>query len=672
MRILILFAVILFSASGMYGQKLLRLKKGNEHYKQKKYTEAIQEYEVLMGSSSGSALMGVDARMNLADCYRITTQPRKAQKLYQEVLGYSGDRPEVLLQYGEILMSLGQFEDAKSQFQSYTDLRPDDPRGSQLIKRCDLIQSIRPVYDKVELVVQKAANDSLTDQSSPAFYGNSIVFTSDEIPEASLDESRERSYLNLYISEVDPATGDLLPSSKFARRLNDNSRHDGPATFSRNGRNILYSQSVKPPTASDETSYFLQIVRSKNEDGRWTDPQSLDFNIVGKMVTHPCLSADGLELYFAADLKGGYGGTDIWVSQYEEGEWKAPKNLGPVVNTRANEAFPFMHPDGTLFYASKGHPGYGGYDLFKSKPVGNGIDWLEPENLGEPINSAFNDSYFLLADDATKGFMVTDRDGSDNLYRFTLVGIEPLVLEDLKPRTSADFFDPNEEEEVDADLAGGQLSDEDFVDKMLEDAANNNNTENTDNTDNTDNNNTENNNNSSNSDNVAENNNTNTNSTNNNSNNNSNSSDNDNTNGTWANNTTNNNSSNNNNSSSNNSKRTDTSENGGPIEVSMVNHQRPKDAEDNPQLLVDLRVVDANIEVALTNAKVLVQNMFTGENETLSVQTDGSVQLTLQPNQKYLIKGSCNGYYGGTIPIATIGAYKTQTVAAQLPLIKKD
>lgn len=669
MRILILFSVILFSTSGMYGQKLLRLKKGNEHYKQKKYTEAIQEYEVLMGSTSGAALMGVDARMNLADCYRITTQPRKAQKLYQEVLGYSGDRPEVLLQYGEILMSLGKFEDAKSQFQSYTDLRPDDPRGAQLIKRCDLIQSIRPVYDKVELVVQKAVNDSLTDQSSPAFYGNSIVFTSDEVPETSLDESRERSYLNLYISAIDSSTGDLLPSSKFARRLNDNSRHDGPATFSRNGRNILYSQSVKPPTASDETSYFLQIVRSKNEDGRWTDPQALDFNIVGKMVTHPSLSADGLELYFAADLKGGYGGTDIWVSQYEEGEWKAPKNLGPVVNTRANEAFPFMHPDGTLFYASKGHPGYGGYDLFKSKPVGNGVDWLEPENLGEPINSAFNDSYFLLSDDATKGFMVSDRDGSDNLYRFTLVGVEALVLEDLKPRTSADFFDPNEEEEVDADLAGGQLSDEDFVDKMLEEAANNTNTTDNDNTNTTNNDNdnntvAENNSDNTNTDNNSNSNNTSTSSNSNNANNTSNS----NNDGTW---TTNDN--NNTNTTNNNNTVTNTNNNNGePVEVPMVNYERPKDAEDNPELLVDLRVVDANIEVALANAKVLVQNVFTGENKTLSVQADGSVQLTLQPNQKYLVKGSCSGYYGGTIPIATIGAYKTQTVAAQLPLIKKD
>ncbi len=166
----------------MYGQKLLRLKKGNGFYNQKKYTEAILEYEVLMGSSSGSALMGIDARMNLADCYRITTQPRKAQKLYQEVLDYSGDRPDVLLQYGEVLMSLGEFEDAKTQFQNYTDLRPDDPRGTQLMTRCDEIQAIRPVYDNVELVAQSIANDSLTDQSSPTYYGNSIVFTSDQMP----------------------------------------------------------------------------------------------------------------------------------------------------------------------------------------------------------------------------------------------------------------------------------------------------------------------------------------------------------------------------------------------------------------------------------------------------------------------------------------------------------
>jgi outer membrane biosynthesis protein TonB len=566
---------------------------------------------------------------------------------------YAKERKDFYLNYGEVLMQLGKFEEAKDQFKTYASERPEDPKTASLIAKCERIQAIRPIYSEVELKPLMVLNDSARDEFGLAFYGaTGLVFVSDRIAEtdvvANLSEGNS-GYLNIYVAELGTDSSFLSPRL-FSKRLNAPSKHNGPATFSRDGKTVYFSQSG---AARPNGGFDLQIMVSKLEGDQWTKPEALSFNLANKIFTHPCLSADGTALYFSSDMPGGQGGTDIWVSYYKGDRWTAPRNLGPKVNTAENESFPFVHPDGTLYFASKGHDGYGGYDLYRCKPMGNGIDWLDAENLGQPFNSGADDTYFLLEDDQTKGFLVSAIAGSDDIYAFQLKAAEAQTLpEGIAARGSSDFLDVVGEEK--------QKNDEKFVDEMIakggkieEPSPNNTKTDNkTTNPDQPKNNPEPNKTTEKPSkpnktpdeefvDNMI----------------------------SGGNNTANPETPNNADKTNHNSETANTNPENSNTETARTN---PRPATGNAELTVELRVVDALDNTKLSKAKVILLNELNQQKESFSVNADGTVRLKLQPDQSYQLRAEADGYYGTSLPISTVGAYESQTVSAALPLLKKE
>jgi len=157
------------------------------------------------------------------------------------------------------------------------------------------------------------------------------------------------------------------------------------------------------------------IYTSELVDNQWSKPANLG-NIVNTstMESQPCISADGQELYFVRYSRT-YESTDIYYSQFYQGKWTNPK---PIVsaNSKGNEMSPFIHPDGnTLYFASDGLPGMGGYDIFMCKKMPRG-EWSTPQNLGYPINSEKNEISFVVSSDGRKGYISTDRDGGMGGY----------------------------------------------------------------------------------------------------------------------------------------------------------------------------------------------------------------------------------------------------------------
>ena len=157
------------------------------------------------------------------------------------------------------------------------------------------------------------------------------------------------------------------------------------------------------------------IYSSDFVDNEWAKPVNLG-NIVNTstMESQPCISADGKELYFVRYSRT-YESTDIYCSQLYQGKWTNPK---PIIsaNSKGNEMSPFIHPDGnTLYFASDGIPGMGGYDIFMCKKIDRG-EWSEPVNLGYPINSDKNEISFVVSTDGKKGYISTDRDGGMGGY----------------------------------------------------------------------------------------------------------------------------------------------------------------------------------------------------------------------------------------------------------------
>jgi len=614
MRIIILVFSILLTVSNIHAQRIQHLKKGNAFYKEKDYTNAVVEYEKLWSSTAGAKLLGVDAKMNLANSYRIMDYPFKAKELYQQVMNYGDDRQSIYLEYGKVLMSLGRYDEAIKQFEIYAQKNPESTEPTALIQQCRDIENIEPLFANVEVLNQEMVNDSATRQIGITYYGDGVVFASDELGE-DMGDMRTRGFLNMRVSGVD-AEGNLKRSEKFTQSLNSSERHDGPAAFSRDGLHVFYSQSVP----NREGGTVLQIWTSSFRDGRWIEARPLEFLMQGSNFTHPTLSADGRTLYFASDMKGTFGGLDIWMSNYEDNSWTYPINLGKDINTEKDDAWPYIHPDGDLYFSSKGHPGFGGYDVFRTRPLGNGVDWLPIENLGQPFNSSFSDVSFIMSDDQTQGFLSSNREKSYDVFKFVIVNAEKQMLpEGILPRKSMGISEiehpvtlsniperPNgmtDDQYVDylAELAGNGK-----IDLPKADEPNRNPSTTTTTTTNPD----------------------------------------------------------------NPSTTTTTTTPTNPDSQTPDYEPTPTPSE-NIVLAVVLKVMDVANSRPLGDAKVVVKNKFTQEEEILDVNPQGEVEVSLDPDQKYTISGQCAGYKESSLPVSTMGVVASDRVQANLPMEKE-
>jgi len=168
---------------------------------------------------------------------------------------------------------------------------------------------------------------------------------------------------------------------------------------------------------------LLKIYYAEKTGGEWGEIMPFFLNSKEYSVGHPTLSADGKTLYFASDMPGGLGETDIWMCKREGDAWGPAANLGKTVNTSEKEMFPTMRNDGILFFASAGHPGYGALDIFKTRNE-NG-SWSTPENLHPPVNGSFDDFAIAFAPGDKNGFFSSNRPegmGSDDIYAFRAAG----------------------------------------------------------------------------------------------------------------------------------------------------------------------------------------------------------------------------------------------------------
>lgn len=253
------------------------------------------------------------------------------------------------------------------------------------------------------------------DEFSPVFYKNGLVFTSNRNWSLvkNYQNSENKSLFNL--NYVDTLTGKVkLFSRSLSTRYND-----GPASFSKNGDTIYFSRNLKVDgVAEQEISprNKLGIFTAVQEDNNWVKILDVRFNNEYYNITTPCISPDGRRLFFASDNPAGFGGTDLYYCNWKGDYWDDPVNLGPVINTSGNESFPFVNSEGGLFFASDGHPGMGGKDIYYTKEV-NG-KWLPPVHLDPPINSIYDDFGIITDSVMGQGYFSSKRGPSIDIYKF--------------------------------------------------------------------------------------------------------------------------------------------------------------------------------------------------------------------------------------------------------------
>ncbi len=275
---------------------------------------------------------------------------------------------------------------------------------------------------QVNYVVKPVSFNSRSwDEFSPVYYKDGIVFCSNQPSNApvSYGNSRNGIFNIFYVSGNDSLK--WKNKQVFAREISADV-NQGPATFGKNGEMIYYSRnnnlSGRLKNANDSTNK-LGIYSAEFINGKWGNIKPFEHNSTLFTFCTPALSNDGSRLYFASDMPGGYGGLDIYYCERENDAWERPVNLGPLVNTRGNEVFPFACKSGKVYFASDGKPGFGRKDLFYSMEI-NG-SWIEPVHLDSSINSPYDD-FGLIADPlGEKGYFSSNRNGTDDIFSFTFI-----------------------------------------------------------------------------------------------------------------------------------------------------------------------------------------------------------------------------------------------------------
>lgn len=402
------------------------LEKANKLYEDLKFYEAADMYEEVYKKKSDQKVKAKVA-MQAAESYRQTDEWRKAQLWYTRAIRMGHNEPEAYYNLGEMYRYQEDFDMAREQFETLLKEHPGNELGKQGLELLDLVEELTDGVTRFNVDVERRLNSTSND-FAPTYYKRSteaLVFTSDREDGVSKKDFgwTGKKFTDLYISNWNKRTErwekpELLPgevNSPF---------NDGVATFNSRGNEIYYTQCNDP----DGEGYNCKIMVARKKGQEWGEGEALPFCTDSTVrYGHPSLSPDGKKLFFTSTQEeGGFGGRDIWVSFYvsRSRTWGDPINLGPTINTEKDEMYPYALDDTTLYFASNGHPGLGGLDIFVS--YGKAEEWSEPQNLKAPINSTGDDFGIVFNEDQHKGHFSTNRGGrGDNIYNFF---IEPLVF----------------------------------------------------------------------------------------------------------------------------------------------------------------------------------------------------------------------------------------------------
>lgn len=280
-----------------------------------------------------------------------------------------------------------------------------------------------PAVGQVSYQVRPVSfNSNEADEFAPVYYKDGLVFASNRKNGVLLEynDASNKPLTELYYCAQKRGRKFEKPAL-FSRQLST-IFHDGPASFNQAGTLVAFNRN------NDVSSKFGNYLTPDNKlgiyfadlvDEEWTNIRPFEHNNHDHSFGHPALSPDGNTLYFISDEPGGRGGTDLYVSQWEDGHWTEPENLGGGINTDGNEMFPFLHENGMLFFASDGLEGLGGLDVYYTQRI-EGI-WVQPTHLKAPLNSKKDDFGFISDATNQQGFVCSNRGRSDDVYAWEAV-----------------------------------------------------------------------------------------------------------------------------------------------------------------------------------------------------------------------------------------------------------
>ncbi|WP_188316224.1 tetratricopeptide repeat protein [Chitinophaga agrisoli] len=414
-------------SASLYGQEQKSvLKTAEEAYARKEYAVAGALYSRIAHSKGDKMPIGRWIKMALS--YQQIGDFEKASEIYQHIVTRP-DRPAgAFFNYGEVLRQLEQYTAAREQYNQFSTANADSLQLKNMaLQSCDSAAVWAQQPSAVQLKPVKELNTPGSDMVS-GVVKNGLVIMSNGYrslamkgnPEShpATDKRTEQPYYKAYLYRQFTADN----SNRFLEELSPAlfekyDYHIGPVCLNRTEDTLYATISIQGGAVSGVR--LLQLYQSVKQNGQWSSLVLMPgINISGYSSSQAVLSTDGNTLYLVSDRPGGYGQTDLWYAEKQaDGSWGQPVNCGNKINTIAAEIFPTINEEGALYFSSKGHPGMGGFDIFRAK--GAKASWNTPENMKAPFNSGADDIGLILQDG--RGYLSSNKQngpGKDDIYSF--------------------------------------------------------------------------------------------------------------------------------------------------------------------------------------------------------------------------------------------------------------
>lgn len=419
MKTKLLVCIIILSSSFSFTQTKL----ADKFFDNYGYVKAIELYEkaVIKGENS------VHVLTRLGDAYYNNSNSEKAAYWYGEALKESDKiDAEYLYKYIQSLRSIGNYQEADKWFKELSVLQQGDSRlkgyNPDEVDIYDKLTSKNDILVKIENL---PFNTIYSDFGS-YIDNNTLYFASAKDDGKKIYNWNKEPFLDLFqitISEEDNKRTYGSASEISAENVNS-MYHEASIAITNDGKTLYFTRDNvnkrKRLKYDKEGTTHLKIYKATLKNEKWDDVVELPFNDDVYSTGHPALSADNKTLYFVSDREGGIGQTDIYsVTINDDATYGEPENLGEKINTEGREMFPFIAKDSTLYFSSDGYLNLGLLDIFKSNILKG--ERTEPENMGAPYNSGYDDFAFFMESDNKKGFFSSNRPngkGSDDIYSF--------------------------------------------------------------------------------------------------------------------------------------------------------------------------------------------------------------------------------------------------------------
>ncbi len=400
-----------------------KLAKAEESFKRFAFVDAREIY--LQVAESG--YQSLDLFKKLGDSYYFNAQLEEAATWYEKLTNTYPDEldPEYLFRYSQSLKSVERYDEADQVMEKFNTLTGSDQRAEFFMNTRDYLNFIETQSGKFRLL--KLNMNSKFSDYAPSFNNQGqLIFASSRGGNTgmtkTLHEWNEMPFLDLYASDIIEKNGILKTPKKLKGKINTKF-HESSTSFSADGKTVYFTRNnyIKRKLGGNtEGTILLKIYRATFENDKWSNIEELPFNSDEYSVAHPALSADGTKLYFASDMPDSRGLSDLYVIDVNsDGTFGNPINLGDKINTEGRETFPYISNSGRLYFASDGHVGLGGLDVFVAVQEDGGFSI--PYNVGKPVNSSEDDFTFVLNENTKIGYFSSNRNGgkgNDDIYSF--------------------------------------------------------------------------------------------------------------------------------------------------------------------------------------------------------------------------------------------------------------